>query len=134
MADKDDKRRIEEGLELMIQFEKRGGLIPVIVQDYVSKEILMLAYANRQALEETLMSGFATFWSTSRNELWTKGKTSGDLLEVSEVEVDCDQDALIYRVKMLGKGACHTKDSQGNTRNSCFYRKIRENGQGLEFI
>jgi phosphoribosyl-AMP cyclohydrolase len=133
MADENDKRESEEGLTLRVKYDEKS-LAPAVVQDVKSGEILMLAYVNEEALRETLRSGFATFWSRSRKKLWTKGKTSGDLLKIREVLVDCDQDALIYRVEKLGKGACHTKDSQGNTRNSCFYRKIREDGQGLEFI
>src|SRR3989338_6513456 len=101
--------QLENGLELMVQNEKRGGLAPVVVQDIFSRNILMVAYANQQALDTTLNTGYTTFWSTSRNELWTKGLTSGDMLEVKEVLVDCDQDALVYRVNMIGKGACHTK-------------------------
>ncbi len=126
-----DKKPLEEGTVLNIQFEKRGGFIPVIAQDHISGEILMLGYANQAALDETHRTGYATFWSTSRNELWTKGKTSGDVLQVEEILVDCDQDAVVYRVKRLGSGACHTKNRGGETRTSCFYRKI-EGGQ-LEF-
>ncbi len=124
---------VEEGSELSIQFEKRGGLVPAVAQDYDSGENLMLGYVNPAALEETIRTGYATFWSTSRNELWTKGKTSGDLLKVEEILTDCDQDALIYRVTMLGSGACHTKDSNGNARRSCFYRRISEDRK-LEYL
>jgi phosphoribosyl-AMP cyclohydrolase len=123
---------IEEGLELLIKYNKRGGLIPIVVQDYDSKEVLMLAYAERRALEETMKTEYATFWGTSRNELWVKGKTSGDLLLVQKILVDCDQDALVYLVKRIGRGACHTKDAKGNNRKSCFYREIKNDK--LEFI
>lgn len=119
-----DKQQLEQGSELFIQFEKRGGLVPTVAQDYLTGEILMLGYVNPEALEETLRTGYATFWSTSRNELWTKGKTSGDYLEIKEILTDCDQDAIIYRVERKGSGACHTKDSSGNARRSCFYRRI----------
>ncbi|MBS3119436.1 phosphoribosyl-AMP cyclohydrolase [Candidatus Woesearchaeota archaeon] len=132
-----DKTQLEEGLELAVQFEKRGGIVPVIVQDASSGQVLMLAYANRAALEETLKSGDATFWSTSRNQLWTKGGISGNRLRVDGAAcglyVDCDQDALIYRVERIGGGACHTRNSAGRPRISCFYRKITDAG-GLEFI
>ncbi|MEM1135810.1 MAG: phosphoribosyl-AMP cyclohydrolase [Bacteroidota bacterium] len=127
------KTEIEETQQLQLNFEKRGGLIPVIVQDAESKEILMLGYANKAAFEESVHSKLATFWSTSRNELWTKGKTSGDYLEIKEIRVDCDQDALIYIVRKKGLGACHTKNSKGETRNSCFYRRLMGNKK-LEFI
>ena len=123
---------IEEGLELSVQFDKRDGLVPGIVQDYSSGEIMMLGYVNREALDETVRSGYATFWSTSRNELWKKGETSGDYLEVKEILVDCDQDALVMKVEVMGNGFCHTKNAEGETRSSCFYRKFDENY--LEFL
>jgi phosphoribosyl-AMP cyclohydrolase len=128
------KRELEEGAILDIQFGKRGdsGLVPVVTQDASSGEILMVAYANREAFEETLKSGLATYWSTSRNELWTKGKTSGDFLRIKQILVDCDQDALIYQVERLGKGACHTKNQQGESRRSCFYRRVQDGR--LEFV
>jgi len=121
------KEDIENSLKLSLQYEKRGGLIPAIAQDYKTGQILMLGYVNREALKETLKTGYATFWSTSRNELWTKGKTSGDLLEMVNILVDCDQDAIVYQVEMVGKGACHTKDEKGTPRKSCFYRNVIHN-------
>jgi len=118
-----DKKEIEEGSALNIDFQKRGGLIPAVVQDLQDGLILMLAYVNEEALAETLRSGMATFWSTSRNELWTKGKTSGDYLKIKKIFVDCDQDALVYVVEPQGKGACHTRDPEsGDSRPTCFYR------------
>jgi phosphoribosyl-AMP cyclohydrolase len=128
-----DKKQLEEGLELTIQFEKRGGLVPAIAQDYKSGEILMLGYVNPEALKETLKIGYATFWSTSRNELWTKGKSSGDLLKIKDVLTDCDQDSLIYKVERIGKGACHTTNQAREARRSCFYRRVKD-GKGLEFL
>lgn len=120
-----DKKMLEEGTELFIDFEKRGGLIPAVVQNVADGRILMLAYVNPEALKITLEKGMATFWSTSRNELWTKGETSGDFLKIVEILTDCDQDALVYRVEPQGGGACHTKDPEtGKTRVSCFYRKF----------
>ena len=131
--DNEAKKQLEEGLELSIDFAKRGRLVPTIVQNAFSKEVLMLGYTNRQTLDETLRSGYATFWSTSRNELWKKGETSGDFLKVREIRIDCDQDALIYIVEPEGKGACHTKNNSEKTRTSCFYRRVGTNGR-LEFI
>jgi len=128
-----DKKQLEEGLELAVQFAKRGGLVPAVAQDYKSGEVLMLGYVNEEALKETLRTGYATFWSTSRNELWTKGKTSGDFLQIREILTDCDQDALVYRVERLGSGACHTKNQAGEARRSCFYRRLTGN-QGLESL
>lgn len=126
-----DKKELEEEIGLNIQYDK-NGLVPVIAQDYTSGEILMLAYANPEALEETIRTGYAFFWSRSRNELWKKGETSGDLLKVGEILVDCDQDALIYRAEMLGDGVCHTKNKIGESRMTCFYRRI--GNRHLEFI
>lgn len=117
---------IEETDIIDIQFKKRGGLIPVIVQDIISMQILMLGYANREAIQKTIDHSYATFWSTSRNELWTKGDTSGDRLLVKQLLVDCDQDSIIYLVEKEGKGSCHTKNSKGITRSSCFYRNIKD--------
>lgn len=120
-----DKKDIEEGKTLDIDFEKRGGLIPAVVQDVRDGWILMVAYVNQEALTETIKSGMATFWSTSRNELWKKGDTSGDYLKIERIFVDCDQDALLYVVEPQGKGACHTKDPEsGDARASCFYRLV----------
>ena len=119
-----DKKIIEEALNINIQFEKRGGLIPAIAQDSETGEILMIGSANQEAFDTTLKLGLATFYSTSRNELWTKGLTSGDYLEITDILVDCDQDALIYQVIRKGSGACHTKTKNGTPRRSCFYRKL----------
>jgi phosphoribosyl-AMP cyclohydrolase len=127
-----EDKKLEEGLDLDIQYFKRGGAVPAIAQDYSNGEILMLGYVNQAALNETIKSGYATFWSTSRNELWTKGKTSGDLLKVIEILTDCDQDALVYRVERLSSGACHTRNSDGTSRRSCFYRRLMDGR--LEFI
>lgn len=124
---------VEETQELSLNFKKRGGLLPVVVQAIDTREILMLGYANQAAFNETLHSGMATFWSTSRKELWTKGKTSGDYLKIEEIRTDCDQDALIYIVSPQGAGACHTKNSKGHTRTSCFYRKLNHD-QKLDFL
>lgn len=99
------KKEIEQGLTINIQFEKRGGLIPAIAQDAETGEILMIGSANQEAFDKTLKLGLATFYSTSRNELWTKGLTSGDYLEITDILVDCDQDALIYQVIRKGSGA-----------------------------
>ena len=127
------KKDLEETQEVCLDFDKRGGLVPVIVQDIDNMEILMLGYANKASFDETVKTGLATFWSTSRNELWTKGKTSGDYLEIIEIRVDCDQDAIIYQVHRKGSGSCHTKNSKGETRVSCFYRKINKENK-LDFL
>ena len=99
-----------------VKFNEQG-LVPVITQD-ANGEVLMLAYANEEALRLTLSTGKAHYFSRSRQKLWLKGETSGNIQEVQEVLVDCDHDALLYRVKQKGV-ACHT----GN--RSCFYRKLK---------
>lgn len=96
-----------------------NGLVPVVVQDAVSGQVLTLAYANRKALAKTLETRQSTFWSRSRNELWVKGATSGNIQEVVEVLLDCDQDAVLYKVIPTGP-ACHTG------AESCFHNQIGE--------
>ncbi len=128
------KNILEESKALQLQFEKRRGLLPTIVQDIESKEILMLGYSSQESFEETINTGLATFWSTSREELWTKGKTSGDFLVIKEIRVDCDQDAIVFLVKKKGEGACHTKNKVGEARSSCFYRIYEQKEEELRFI
>jgi phosphoribosyl-AMP cyclohydrolase len=99
-------------------FAKGNNLIPVITQDADSKEVLMLAYMNRQAWETTLQTGKATYWSRSRNSLWLKGETSGHVQLVKEIFIDCDNDTILLLVEQLGGAACHTG------YKSCFYRKV----------
>ncbi len=100
-----------------LDFKKGNGLIPVVVQDAKTKDILMQAYANRQAVEHTLKTGKATYWSRSRNELWVKGETSGHTQKIVSVSTDCDYDTLLYVVEQTGP-ACHTG------KYSCFYNKM----------
>lgn len=121
-----DRESLEEGKELQLQFEKRGGLLPVVVQELHSGEVLMLAYTNLQAWQATLDSGLAHFYSTSRQEIWKKGATSGNMLYLRQIKVDCDQDALLYIVELEGEGVCHTKNQEGLARKSCFYRYLQE--------
>jgi phosphoribosyl-AMP cyclohydrolase len=104
----------------MLQFDQKG-LIPAIVQDVSTGEVLMLAYMNAESLRRTLESGQAWFYSRSRQELWHKGATSGNFLNVKAILVDCDEDALVLKVRPEGP-ACHT----GN--RSCFYRTLEEEG------
>lgn len=132
--DTKSKQMIEEGSELRLQFEKRDGLLPVVVQESSSGDILMIASVNGEALNQTIKSGKATFWSTSRQKIWLKGETSGNALLIEEILVDCDQDALIYKVTLDGKGACHTINKKGSPRKSCFYRKLNTDSLKLEFL
>ncbi|MCW3982702.1 MAG: phosphoribosyl-AMP cyclohydrolase [Candidatus Bathyarchaeota archaeon] len=100
-----------------LDFSKGNGLIPVITQDAKTKEILMQAYANKEAVELTLKTGKATYWSRSRNELWIKGETSGHTQKIVAVYTDCDYDSLLYVVEQTGP-ACHTGEY------SCFHKKL----------
>lgn len=115
---------LEEGFEMNLQFDKRGGLLPVIVQESSSGDVLMMAYVNRDALAYSIQNNEAAFWSTSRNELWVKGVTSGNRMKLDEILVDCDQDALLFKVALTAGGVCHTKNPHGSYRKSCFYRRI----------
>lgn len=128
---------IEESESLNLQFEKREGLIPVVVQDIDTLEILMLAYTNREAFNYTVKHRIGAFWSTSRKELWVKGNSSGNVLHVKEIRVDCDQDALVYLAKLEGSGVCHTKNCKNEFRTSCFYRSLsltENNVEKLTFL
>lgn len=129
-----ERTELEEGLQFIPQFVKRGGLLPVAVQETATGQLLMLAFVNEQALHQTMNTGLATFWSTSRNRLWVKGETSGDYLKVDNILVDCDQDALVYQVTLRGAGVCHTLDSQGIHRKACFYRVLDTEHNKLQFI
>ena len=122
---------LEEGKTLRIDFKKLAkvsgcgeDLIPAVAQDHDTGEVLIVGYANELALQTALNENMATFWSTSRNELWIKGKTSGDYLEIIEVRVNCEQNSVLYRVRPKGQGACHTKDKDGVARSGCYYRII----------
>jgi phosphoribosyl-AMP cyclohydrolase len=103
-------------------FEKRGGLVTVVTQDADTGEVLMVAYMNRLAWEKTLATGTACYWSTSRNELWVKGETSGNVQDVTEICVDCDDDAVLLKVHQRGGAACH------EGYKSCFFRTVEKTG------
>ncbi|MBW2265483.1 MAG: phosphoribosyl-AMP cyclohydrolase [Deltaproteobacteria bacterium] len=105
---------------ITLAFAKCGGLIPAIVQDSKTGEVLMLAYMNEQAWQETLTTGEATYWSRSRQELWVKGKTSGNVQLVKEILIDCDDDTVLLRVEQVGGAACHTG------YRSCFFKKVED--------
>jgi len=101
-----------------LDFSKGDGLLPAIAQDWQTGEVLMLAFINRESWEETLRSGHATYWSRSRSKLWKKGESSGNVQVVHEIRVDCDDDAVIFKIEQLGGAACHTG------HRSCFYRRV----------
>ena len=105
-----------------LNFNKSDGLIPAIVQDAETKDVLMLAYMNRESWEATLKSGKATFWSRSRQKLWLKGESSGHVQIIKNIYIDCDDDTILLQVEQLGGAACHTG------HRSCFYRKLEGGG------
>ena len=111
----------------MIEFKFADGLIPAIIQERSSGAVLMLGYMNSEAVEQTLSSGQVTFFSRSRQKLWTKGETSGHRLRVRDVRVDCDQDALLIQVDLDGPGCCHLG------YKSCFFRKVTPEGEEIIF-
>jgi phosphoribosyl-AMP cyclohydrolase len=104
------------------------GLVPAIAQDAASGEVLMMAWMNREALARTVDSGDATFWSRSRRALWRKGETSGHVLRVLEVRLDCDADAVLLRVESVAGIACHTG------RRRCFFQRLEGEGAGRRWV
>ena len=124
-------RELEEGTRLTLEFDKLGRIgargqrvVPVVLQHADTGAVLFVGYANREALRETLRRREAVLWSTSRDELWHKGATSGDVLDLVDVRVNCEQNSLLYRVRPRA-GVCHTKDpATGKTRPGCYYRKL----------
>ena len=105
---------------IKLDFNKTGGLVPAIVQDFQTGEILMLAYMNPDAFNATLATGKATYYSRSRQTLWVKGETSGNMQLIKEIRIDCDDDTLLLKVEQLGGAACHTG------HRSCFFKKIED--------
>ena len=135
-----DTKNLEESFLLNLDFNKVksiGGtsqsVLPAIIQHESTKEVLMLGYMNEKAFNKTMSSGVITFWSTSRNELWIKGGSSGNRYFLKGVFVNCEQNSLLFlAVPELG-GICHTTDESGDNRSSCYYRKIEADHQ-LKFI
>ncbi len=103
---------------MQLDFTKLDGLIATVIQDHASGRVLMVGFMNEEAWRKTVETGFATFYSRSRNKLWLKGETSGHKLVVKEIRTDCDQDAVLISVEALGPGVCH------NGFESCFYRRL----------
>lgn len=131
---------LEAGSVLKLDFSKlrkvascEADVLPAIAQDAQTGEVLIVGYANQLALDTARETRMATFWSTSRNELWIKGKTSGDYLALNEIRVNCEQNSILYRVTPAGKGACHTRNKAGVARSGCYYRRLTDDGS-LEFI
>ncbi|RLB85185.1 MAG: phosphoribosyl-AMP cyclohydrolase [Deltaproteobacteria bacterium] len=105
-----------------LDFNKINGLVPTVVQDYKTGEVLMLAFMNKEAWEKTLSTGKATYYSRSRQTLWIKGSTSGNQQIVKEIRIDCDDDTVLLKVEQIGGAACHTG------HKSCFFRKVEDDG------
>ena len=123
-------QELEEGTALTIDWGKLAkvaagapDVVPVAVQNADTREVILVAYANERALRHTLETGNATFWSTSRRELWEKGATSGETFELVEVRVNCEQNSLLYIVRPRRGGICHTKNASGAPRD-CYYRRL----------
>ncbi len=120
---------LEEGSELQLDFDKLAkaaecpGVLPCAVQNADTGEVILVAYVNQAALKVALDTRSAVFWSTSRNELWEKGKTSGETFDLLEVRVNCEQNSLLYVVRPRRGGICHTKNAAGAARN-CYYRRL----------
>ena len=119
---------LEEGGDIALDFGRFSsaggdGVVPVVAQDVESRDVLVLAHANRGALDYTLQNGVAAFWSLSRDRLWIKGETSGNFLDLVEVRVNCEQNSLLYLVNLRKEGVCHTVQD-GVARHSCYYRRI----------
>lgn len=133
-------KELEEGKELRLDFTKIAKIaakcpdvIPVAVQNADTKEVILIAYVNELALKTAVQTRTAVFWSTSRNELWEKGKTSGETFELLEVYVNCEQNSLVFKVRPRRGGICHTKNCQGEPRN-CYYRRLNLDTWELENI
>jgi phosphoribosyl-AMP cyclohydrolase len=105
----------------ILDYEKSGGLVAAIAQDYETGEVMMIAWMNKEAFDETLATGRACYFSRSRNRLWRKGEESGNVQIVHEIRVDCDRDAVLLKVEQVGDAACH------EGYRTCFYRKIVDN-------
>ena len=123
-------KELEEGTKLALDFGKIAKIakvcsdvIPVAVQDADTREVILVAYTNERAMKVAIETKTAVFWSTSRNELWEKGKTSGETFELIDIFVNCEQNSLVYTVRPRRGGICHTKNAAGKARN-CYYRKL----------
>ena len=131
-------KELEEGTRLQLDFNKlekavsgSKGILPVAVQHADTREIILVAYINEHALKKAIAERTAIFWSTSRNELWEKGKTSGETFELLEVRVNCEQNSLVFIVRPRRGDICHTKNRAGKPRN-CYYRRLNLDTLELE--
>ncbi len=138
MTDHTAPEALEEGAELTLDFDKLASIaatgaavLPCAVQHADTGEVILVAYVNEQALRVAIETRSAVFWSTSRDELWEKGKSSGETFELLEVRVNCEQNSLVYRVRPNRGGICHTTNAEGAARN-CYYRTLELDTGRLE--
>jgi phosphoribosyl-AMP cyclohydrolase len=130
-------KELEEGADLELDFDKLakaaacGGVLPVAVQHADTHEVILVAYTNAQAFRLSVAERRLVLWSTSRNELWEKGRTSGETFDLVEVRVNCEQNSLLYRVRPRRGGICHTRNAAGAPRN-CYYRRLNLDTGRLE--
>ena len=111
--------------KIMLDFGNDGNqLIPVITQNMQTRDVLILSYVNKEAFELSVESGYATYYSRSRKEIWKKGATSGDFLKIHEIRVNCEQNSLLFLVIPEGKGVCHARKKDGLPHATCYYRKL----------
>lgn len=109
--------------QIVLDFNKGGGLLPAIAQDYASGKVLMLAYINEASWQQTLKTGEAHYWSRTRQEIWHKGGTSGNVQKIREIYADCDNDTVLFRVDQIGGAACHTG------HETCFHQRVGQDGR-----
>jgi len=111
-----------------IDFTKGGGIVPVIIQDFASGEVLMLAYMNEEAYRLSRSTGFAHYWSRSKGRIWKKGESSGHVQEIKEIRIDCDRDTILMKVKQVGDAACH------EGYRSCFFRRVVKDETAIDGV
>jgi phosphoribosyl-AMP cyclohydrolase len=135
-----DMTQVEESDRLMLDFGKlkkiaagSADVLPVVVQDATTLEVLLIAYVNAEALKLSITEKRAVFYSTSRQEIWRKGESSGDILPLREIRVNCEQNSLLFLVERGDHGACHTHGKDGRTRKTCYYRRVTQDAQ-LAFL
>ena len=130
--------KLEEGTELQLDFSKLSkvteqcsNIIPVAVQNADTKDVILVAYTNEKAFQESIKTRIVTFWSTTRNELWVKGGGSGNTFKLLEIRVNCEQNSLVYIVRANKEGICHTSNTKGKARD-CYYRRFNMESGLLE--
>ena len=129
----------DSSLALDLDFKKlqssafqTSEVIPVVIQDKDTLEVLIVGYTNEVAFKQSVETKKVTFWSTSRNEIWVKGATSGDVLTIHEMRVNCEQNSLLYLVRPQSGGACHVKLPNGQTRRTCYFRELEMGSKNLK--